>query len=217
MIIDRKRNYCSINKSTRDSRKATSLICFFGIGSTLCVISKPSVMRKLILQLAVSLDGYIEGPNGEFDWCFTDQDYGISQFFKRIDSLFIGRKTYELTLTMGDDAMPGFPKLTWYVFSTTLKEAKPGTVVIKEDIEAAVKQIKNEPGKDIWLFGGASLTTSLLNLKLIDEISLAVHPLILGGGKPLFSNIKDRTNLTLVDTKTYATGLVALTYTLESK
>jgi len=174
-------------------------------------------MRKLILQLAVSLDGYIEGPNGEFDWCFTDQDYGISQFFKRIDSLFIGRKTYELTLTMGDDAMPGFPKLTWYVFSTTLKEAKPGTIVIKEDIEAAVKKIKNEPGKDIWLFGGASLTASLLNLKLIDEISLAVHPIILGGGKPLFTNLKNRVPLTLTDTKTYSSGLVSLTYTIATE
>ena len=169
-------------------------------------------MRKVILGLAVSLDGYIEGPNGEYDWCFTDQDYGMSEFFQRIDSVFIGRKSYELTLTMGDAAMPGFPKLTNYVFSTTLKEVKPGDILIKGDIEAAVKRIKNEPGKDIWLFGGASLTASLLNLGLIDEIGLAVHPIILGGGKPLFSNIKNRIPLTLSDAKTYSSGLVALTY-----
>jgi dihydrofolate reductase len=171
-------------------------------------------MRKVILGVAVSLDGYIEGPNGEYDWCFTDQDYGMSDFFKRIDSLFIGRKSYELTLTMGEAAMPGFPKLTEYVFSTTLKRVKPGAILIKEDIEAAVKRIKNEPGKDIWLFGGASLTTSLLNLGLIDEIGLAVHPLILGGGKPLFSNLQGRIPLTLIDTKRYSSGLVSLTYTL---
>ena len=172
-------------------------------------------MRKVILGLAVSLDGFIEGPNGEYDWCFTDQDYGMSEFFKRIDSMFIGRKSYELTLTMGDAAMPGFPQLTTYVFSNTLKEVKPGAMLIKGDIAVAVKRIKNESGKDIWLFGGASLTASLLNLGLIDELWLAVHPIILGEGKPLFSNIKNRIPLTLTDTKTYSSGLVALTYTLE--
>lgn len=171
-------------------------------------------MRKVILGLAVSLDGFIEGPNGEYDWCFTDQDYGMSTFFNRIDSIFIGRISYQLTLTMGDSAMPGFPKLTEYVFSTTLKEVKPGAALINGNIEAEVSRIKNEPGKDIWLFGGASLTASLLNLGLVDEIGLAVHPIILGGGKQLFNNIKDRVHLTLVDTKTYSTGLVYLTYSL---
>lgn len=171
-------------------------------------------MRKVILGLAVSLDGYIEGPNGEYDWCLTDQDYGMSAFYKRIDSLFIGRKSYDLTLSMGDEAMPDFPKLTEYVFSTTLKEVKPGAILINGDIEAEVNRIKNEPGKDIWLFGGADLTASLLNLGLIDEIGLAVHPIILGSGKPLFSNIKGRIPLKLIDTKTYSSGLVYLTYTL---
>lgn len=171
-------------------------------------------MRKVILGLAVSLDGYIEGPNGEYDWCLTDQDYGMSAFYKRIDSLFIGRKSYDLTLSMGDEAMPDFPKLTEYVFSTTLKEVKPGAILINGDIEAEVNRIKNEPGKDIWLFGGADLTASLLNLGLIDEIGLAVHPIILGSGKPLFSNIKGKIPLKLIDTKTYSSGLVYLTYTL---
>ena len=171
-------------------------------------------MRKIILQLAVSLDGFIEGPNGEFDWCFTEQDYGMTEFFNRIDSVFYGRKSYELTLSMGEDAMPGFPKLTEYVFSATLTEVKPGVILIKEATEAEVKRIKQEKGKDIWLFGGASLTASLLNLGLIDEISLAVHPIILGRGKPLFSNIKNRVGLNLVDTNAYSSGLVSLTYTI---
>ena len=171
-------------------------------------------MRKIILSLAVSLDSYIEGPNGEYDWCFTDQDYGMSDFFKRIDSMFIGRKSYELTLQMGDNAMPGFPKLQEYVFSTTLDTVKPGVVLIKGNIQEEVERIKNEPGKDIWLFGGASLTSALLNLGLVDELSLAVHPIILGSGKPLFSDIKNRISLKLTDTKTYSSGLVSLTYVL---
>ena len=169
-------------------------------------------MRKIILGLAVSLDGFIEGPNGEYDWCFTDQDYGMTDFFKRIDSLFIGRRSYELLLKMGDDAMPGFPKLTEYVFSTTLKEVRPGALLIQGNTKEIVEKIKQEPGKDIWLFGGASLTTSFLNLNLIDEMSLAIHPIILGSGKPLFSDIKNRISLNLIDTKTYSSGLVNLVY-----
>jgi dihydrofolate reductase len=172
-------------------------------------------MRKVILGLAVSLDGFIEGPNGEYDWCFIDQDYGLSDFFKRIDTAFVGRKTYEMTLAMGDQGSNGFPKLKEYIFSTTLDKVKDGATLIKGDLKAEVEKIKKERGKDIWLFGGAGLTTSLLNLRLIDEISLAVHPILLGSGKPLFKNIKDRINLTLLDTKTYLTGLVSLRYSLE--
>lgn len=172
-------------------------------------------MRKVILQLAVSLDSKIEGPNGEYDWCLTDQDYGMSDFFKRIDAMFIGRKTYEMTLTMDDEAMPGFPKLKEYVFSTTLKEVKPGAELITGNIEREVKRIKAMPGKDIWLFGGARLTTDFLNLRLVDELSLAVHPLILGEGKPLFQNIIGRVPLKLVDTKTYSSGLIMMNYILE--
>ena len=171
-------------------------------------------MRKVILGVAVSLDGFIEGPNGEYDWCFTDQDYGMSDFYKRIDAMFIGRKSHELMLGLGDDAIPGFPKLTEYVFSTTLTTVKAGALLINENVEEEVRRIKKEPGKDIWLFGGASLTASLLRLGLIDECWLSVHPIILGSGKPLFSDVKNRIPLTLIDTKTYSTGLVSLTYKL---
>ena len=117
-------------------------------------------MRKVILGLAVSLDGFIEGPNGEYDWCFTDQDYGMSDFFKRIDSVFMGRKSYELAQSMGDAAMPGFPKLKEYVFSNTLQTVKKDVIVISGNIVEQVNKIRNEPGRDIWLFGGAALTTS---------------------------------------------------------
>ena len=168
-------------------------------------------MRKVILGLAVSLDSFIEGPNGEYDWCFTDQDYGISTFFKRVDTVFVGRKTYEMSLGM-EGGGAGFPKFKEYIFSTTLDKVKDGATLINGDIKTQVQEIKKEKGKDIWLFGGAGLTTSLLNLGLVDELSLAVHPILLGGGKPLFNNIKDRIKLTLIDTKTFSTGLVSLTY-----
>ena len=93
-------------------------------------------MRKIILQLAVSLDGYIEGPNGEFDWCFTDQDYGMSEFFKRIDSVFYGRKTYELVLSMESETPSGFPKLKEYLFSNSFESVREGAVLVKGDIES---------------------------------------------------------------------------------
>jgi dihydrofolate reductase len=172
-------------------------------------------MRKVLLQLAVSLDGYIEGPNGEFDWCFTEQDYGMSEFFKRVDSVFYGRKTYELVLSMESQAPPGFPKLKEYVFSTSLDRVREGAVLVNADTKTVIEKIKNEKGKDIWLFGGAELISSLINLHLVDEIILAVHPVILGAGKALFKDIKERTWLTLTDHKIYPDGLVFLTYLIK--
>jgi dihydrofolate reductase len=171
-------------------------------------------MRKIILQLAISLDGFIEGPNGEFDWCFTDQDYGMSDFFKHIDSTFMGRKTYELAQAMQDQIPPGFPQFKEYVFSNTLDKAKEGIVIIKGDIKREVEKIKKEKGKDIWLFGGADLICSLMDLNLVDKIILAVHPVILGAGKHLFKDVSERTWLALTDSKVYPNGLVFLTYTV---
>jgi dihydrofolate reductase len=169
-------------------------------------------MRKVILQLAVSLDSFIEGPNGEFDWCFTDEDYGMTEFFNRVDAIFIGRKSYELALSMGGSAPPGFPTLKEYVFSQSLNKVEGERVLVKGDVATEVNKIKNETGKDIWLYGGASLTTSLINLGLIDEMALAVHPVILGSGKPLFQQIPKRIPLELISTKKYPSGLVMMSY-----
>jgi len=168
-------------------------------------------MRKLILGLAISLDGYIEGPNGEFDWCFTDQDYGMSEFFGHVDASFYGRKSYELSLSLGD-APPGWPSLKEYVFSTTLDTVKPGAVLVRGNTREEVMRIKNEPGKDIWLFGGAELTASLMDLGLVDELWLSVHPILLGGGRLLFKPMGERVKLELMESKVYETGLVSVKY-----
>src|SRR5215510_13821992 len=110
-------------------------------------------MRKVILGVAVSLDGFIEGPNGEYDWCFMDQDYGMKNFLKRIEATFFGRRSYEMAQAIDGG---GFPQFKQYVFSTTLDGVKKGSVLIKKDIKEQVEKIKHESGKDIWLFGGAS-------------------------------------------------------------
>jgi len=170
-------------------------------------------MRKIILGLAVSLDGFIEGPNGEYDWCFTDQDYGLQAFFEHADTIFYGRKTYQQFQTMGG-TLPGWPAFKEYVFSRTLSpdDLKPGAQLITEVSQEAVDRIRQEPGKDIWLFGGAGLTAALLELERIDRLWLSVHPILLGAGKPLFPPTDSRRPLQLLDSKTYSTGLVSLTY-----
>lgn len=171
-------------------------------------------MRKIIIGLAVSLDSYIEGPNGEFDWCFTDQDYGLKEFFTQVDTVFMGRKSYEVTQKMSADGqdIPGMPKMTEYIFSNTLTEVKEGAIIVNGNIEEKVNEIKKSEGKDIWLFGGASLISTLMNARLVDEIWLSVHPILLGSGKPLFENISSRISLKLTETKQYETGLVSLKY-----
>ncbi len=137
-------------------------------------------MRKLILNVAVSLDGFIEGPNGEYDWCFTDGDYGMKEFLQNTDAIFFGRKSYDLFIAsfsyMWNDRQH-------YVFSNTLQSLHTEAVLINDKMETKVMELKKKEGKDIWLFGGAGLTTSLLNAGLIDEFLLAVHPVILGKGK----------------------------------
>ena len=173
-------------------------------------------MRKVILQLAVSLDGYIEGPKGEFDWCFTDNDYGMSAFFQQIDAIFIGRKSYELSVSMGGSAPPGFPSLKEYVFSNSLKKVEGDRVIVSGNFLEEVNKIKKLTGKDIWLFGGAELVTFFINNNLVDEMSLAVHPIILGAGKPLFQNITERKKLNLAGAETYPSGLVMMSYKLST-
>lgn len=185
-------------------------------------------MRKVILNLAVTLDGFIEGPNGEIDWCITDDgpasEGGITshfdQFLSRIDTIFYGRISYDLWGQYQPDSNAALPeKKLWesvhskkkYVFSTHPKESKDA-VYVTSDIARKVNEIKALPGKDIWLYGGASLITSFINLGLVDGYLLAVHPVILGGGKPLFSDLKDRTNLKLNGAVTSKSGVILLDY-----
>lgn len=173
-------------------------------------------MRKLILGLAITLDGYIEGSNGEYDWCFTDQDYGLNEFFTRIDAIFIGRKSYQVAQQYANnnhgETIPGMPPLIEYVFSKTLKSVKESAVLISENSIAEARKIKEQSGKDIWLYGGATLSDALMKAGLVDELWLSVHPILLGNGKPLFHNQNSSNKLRLLESKTYETGLVSLRY-----
>ena len=170
-------------------------------------------MRKIILGLAVTLDGFIEGPNGEYDWCFTDQDYGLDEFYQRIDALIMGRRSYEEAKKY--EGQNAWAHMTTYVFSRTMKPADdPRVILVPDGSEEAIQKIRQQPGKDIWLFGGADLTRQFINTALIDELWLSVHPILLGGGKPLFHDIHGRKPLKLLESKTYETGLVSLKYAM---
>lgn len=163
-------------------------------------------MRKIILGVALSLDGKIEGPAGEYDWCLTDQDYGMSEFLSSVDTLFMGRKTFEVA---GSNP---FPKMQCYVFSNRLADPPPGIQVVRGDFVSMARTLKQKEGKDIWLFGGAALFDLFLQHRLVDELWLSVHPLILGSGKWLFPAENDRIPLELIGHQAYNTGLISLKY-----
>ncbi|MFD1258395.1 dihydrofolate reductase family protein [Mucilaginibacter terrae] len=172
-------------------------------------------MRKVVLNLAVSLDGFIEGPNGEYDWCLTDQDYGMTEFFTNVDTIFIGRRSYEMIAGAEDEYFPTIKKI--YVFSDTLAPVENHKVEIINSVEfdSKVNTILNANGANIWLFGGAGLTATMFAKRLVSGMLLSVHPVILGGGKPLFRDIQNKVELLLEDTKPYDTGLVQLKYVLK--
>lgn len=178
-------------------------------------------MRKVILDLAVTLDGFIEGPNGEVDWCIMDEEMGFNQFLSEIDTILYGRKSYDL---WGEytpsDTDSECEKQIWalvhskkkIVFSTTTPETGGPVQYITRNIEAEIKKLKQISGKDMWLYGGASLISTFINLGLVDEYRLSVHPVILGSGKPLFEGLQKRTRLKFKDVRTYRSGVVQLKY-----
>ncbi|MEP2667779.1 MAG: dihydrofolate reductase family protein [Cyclobacteriaceae bacterium] len=167
-------------------------------------------MRKIILNVAMSLDGLIEGPNGEFDWCFTDNDYGMTGFLESIDAVLYGRKSYEVLMKMGSNP---FANKQTFVVSKTLSGHADYTL-LNGDVIAKVKELKSSEGKNIWLFGGAELMTSLIEAQLVDELMLAVHPIILGKGKALFDGLPGRLVTKLIASKTYPSGLVSTHYSI---
>lgn len=177
--------------------------------------------RRIVLDLAVSLDGFIEGINGETDWCIMDEDMDFTKFLSSVDTILYGRKSYELwgKYIPGDETSD-MEREMWklvqskkkYVFSKTLTKIDNNVIIINDNIPEEVNKLKNEPGKDIWLYGGASLITTFMNLGLVDEYRLSVHPVILGAGKPLFVDIRQRQELKLVDTRRFSSGVVQLCY-----
>jgi len=169
-------------------------------------------MRQVRYGVAMSLDGYIAGPNGEADWIVHDPDVDFAAMFSRFDTLLIGRKTFEAMRKMGGGggSMPG---VTSFVVSRTMKESDHPGVTIVRDAVALVKDLKSKPGKDIWLFGGGELFRSLLGAGLVDGVDAGVVPVLLGEGIPLIPSPAQRTRLALRNSRVYQkSGIIGLEY-----
>ena len=166
--------------------------------------------RRVRYCVAVSLDGYIAGPEGEADWIVSDPEIDFQAIYDQFDTLLVGRRTFE---AMGgkDSTMPGVRTL---VFSRTLRPEKYRKVkVVSESPEEVIAKIRAEPGKDIWLFGGGALFASLLEAGLVDAVEVAVIPVLLGGGIPLLPAPARTTKLRLTGHRVYEkTGIVLLEY-----
>ncbi|HEY9861110.1 MAG TPA: dihydrofolate reductase family protein [Candidatus Obscuribacterales bacterium] len=173
-------------------------------------------MRSIQLFIATSLDGYIARTSGEVDWLFTDQDYGYTEFFKQVDTLLMGRKTYEQVLSFGE-----YPYLEkqGYVFSKTQPQQRDENVeFVSCDWVNFLNRLCQVDGKNIWLVGGSEIIRFCLQHGFVDELILSIHPMILGNGIPLIAHDPSiETMLKLKDTQTYETGLLQVSYTLQKR
>jgi dihydrofolate reductase len=172
-------------------------------------------MRRVRYAVAMSLDGYIAGPNGEADWIVMDPDIDFRALFDQFDTFLMGRSTFE---AIGGAWGSGQQGAQTIVFSRTLRqEDYPNITIVSDNLEQALADLRSKPGKDIWLFGGGELFRSLLEARLVDGVEVAVIPVLLGEGIPLLppKPSTERFKLTLLSSRTYETGIVSLEYAVE--
>jgi dihydrofolate reductase len=174
--------------------------------------------RQVHYGVAASLDGYIAGPNGEADWITMDPDIDFAGIFARFDALLMGRRTFTGMVKPGRKS--GSPwNMRTLVFSRTLKQSDyPGVTIVASDPGHAIESLRSTEGKDIWLFGGGGLFASLAALDLVDSVSIAVVPVMLGRGLPLFPDGSRRVPLALTNQRVYEkSGIVSLEYQVIKK
>lgn len=171
-------------------------------------------MRQVRYSVAASLDGFIADAAGRFDWIPNDPTVDFGALFARVDTVLIGRRTYEAMQGAGGPAWP--PGTRVYVFSRTLPAAAhPEVEVVASDAVDTVARLRAETGTgEIWLFGGGALFAALLAAGQVDRVEVTVVPVLLGSGVPLVTDTIGRTALTLTDTRRYPTGMVTLSYTV---
>jgi dihydrofolate reductase len=183
-------------------------------------------LRKLKLQVQMSIDGCIAGPNNEMDWLIRDSKNlkYIHEIAESVDTILLGRKmTDEFisywadVMNKPDDPMYAFAKkmieIPKVVFTKTLNKSKwVNTELAKGDLKDEITKLKTQNGKDILVYGGASFDSSLIKENLIDEFYLFVNPIVMGNGKNIFKDIKEIQKLSLIESKVFDYGLVLLHY-----
>ncbi len=173
--------------------------------------------RKIIVYIATSADGYIARPDGDFSWLNRPSvkgDYGMTKFYRKVDTAIMGRKTYEIGVKMGQ---AGYPGIHNYVFSGSApkgdKAGGAGNVeFVKEDVAAFAKRLRRAKGKHIWLVGGSEIIASFLDSGQVDEFIIHVIPLFIGAGIPLIQPRHRNVRLKLLKARKYSDGVVRLHY-----
>jgi dihydrofolate reductase len=179
-------------------------------------------MRKIKLFIASSLNGYIAKEDEDTSWLFSDDDYGYKKFYDSIDTVIIGRKTYEKALKSEECPFKEkncyiFTKST--IFTTTIDKLKRTTdenIKVINNVIDFIKNLVSIDGKNIWLVGGSEIISILMNANMVDEIIPSIHPLILGNGISLFREIKRQIKLKVLNSITYNSGLIQIHYKIIS-
>lgn len=167
-------------------------------------------MRKIILYIACSLDGYIADKEGRVDWLYHDQDYGYEEFKASVDTIIMGRKTFDQVNAFGEWPYAGMETI---VLSRTRSGKENDWIIFENDLNLDfIKKLKEQSGKDIWLLGGAKVIQYFLKHDLIDEYKIFIQPILLGGGIPLFPAGFDMLILQFKGSNTFSSGFVQLNY-----
>jgi dihydrofolate reductase len=194
-------------------------------------VKRSGTMRKLVVFNYLSLDGYFTGLNGDFSWVKDNQDAEFLGFVeanvKGGGELLFGRTTYEMMAGFWPtplareqypvmaERMNNLPKV---VFSRTLKEASwSHTRLVKGDLAAEIRTLKNEPGEGLVILGSGSIVAQLAPMSLIDEYQILVYPVVLGRGKTMFDGLREKLALKLTKTRTFGNGIVLLHYVPRSE
>jgi dihydrofolate reductase len=170
-------------------------------------------VRRVHYRVAASLDGFIAGPKGEIDWIVHDPSVDFASVYSGFDTVLLGRRTYELTRQPGAPPWPAGWRI--YVFSRSLNPADhPAVTVVSNDVRPTVEGLRAESVRDIWLFGGGNLFASLLSAGLVDQMEVALMPVLLGQGIPLLAPGAPRVRLRLARSASSDIGIVNLHYDL---
>ena len=172
-------------------------------------------MRKVTFGGASSFDNYFARKDDEVDWLlWSDEAMKLmTDYWKSIDTILMGRKTFEVALRQGKGKRNPYPGIKTYVFSRTLKQRKGAAVeIVSRDAAAFVRKLKSAAGKDICVMGGGDFAKTLFEADLIDEIGFNIHPVLLGSGIPVFHEMKRQIDLELLDCKPFKNGCVMVTY-----